>query len=71
MSRLGTKLGGKKGGRFMRKIFGKPGVSKLATKGAGKGLLRGGSKLLGGLGKAAGPLAFLATAGIGAFQRLE
>jgi hypothetical protein len=42
MRRLGTKLGGKKGGRFMQKIFGKPGPTKALAKGAGRGLLKAG-----------------------------
>ena len=56
MRRLGTKLGGKRGGRAMSKLFGKPGavksVSRLGSRGAGRGLLKGAGKgLLKGAGK--------------------
>lgn len=49
MRRLGTRIGGKRGGRAMEKIFGKPGavknVGKITSRGAGKGLVKGSTKV--------------------------
>ena len=50
MRRLGTKVGGKRGGRAMQKIFGKPkaakSIGRIAAKGAGKGFLKGAGRAL-------------------------